>query len=556
MATKAQLKHYVIDVDNKPNLDKDWENRISFIDEVDLDGFRTLRFAYDGTKDYRQTIKSPDGNDLFGHCSCPWGSRNNASKPCKHLYAAYVWVTSKDHSTKLETVEEVEVLEPVVVTEVKTLVENEQRIIDISKADDIRPTPKAKKFWPSKIDLVEKCPASYVDAGEIDVEIDKVNDAANIGRCVHSIAERIVTGEITDIDSTLAISESIKFGVDGAADDIEMLAGNVMRAWHGSGSWAGLKGYFIEPKVETYGKFQHTVKNPNTGVMEDILFSGFMDVSEVISAEEIEEASVKNWGITLDWKTGRKGDDAAHKGQMMAYATMLAADNPKLEQVTTIICWVRDKSFSIVTFKREEIRDWFKNFIHRHAFWDGRTYSPGDHCSWCKRFYDCPARSKMINSAVNDLVAYENDKSLVLNSDGELVDPDKLFDAYNQAKVLKRMIDSFMEDLKVEVRKRGDVPIPQLDGKGFGYKSRRGNATFDTFKAWGVLQDHFTDDEMSNIISIGKGKLETVAKSKAEKGKKQKFFAEIMGELETNGAINIGEDVFTFGIKDMEVDDG
>jgi len=552
MPENRELKHYIIDDNNKPNLDKDWEERLSFIVEKNTDGFKSYGFSYDGSKVYVQTLTAPDGNELFGSCSCPWGARSNVSKPCKHLYSAYVRMTENKEA---ETID-IEMIEPIVVTKVENLVENEQRLLDISKADDIRPTPKAKKFWPSKMGLVEKCPASYVVPGDLDIEIDKVNDAANIGRAVHSIAERIVKGEITEIDSTLAVSESIKFGVDSAADDIEGLAGNVLRAWHGSGSWGGLKDYFINPETENYGRFEHTVKNPHTGVMEDILFSGFMDVSEVISAEEIEEASVKNWGITLDWKTGRKTDDSLYKAQMMAYATMLSSKNPKLEQVTTIICWIRDKSFSIVTFTREEIRAWFKNFIYRHAFWDGKTYSPGDHCSWCKRFYDCPARAKMINSAVGDLVAYENDKSLVLDGSGDLVNPDKLFDAYNQAKVLKRMIDSFMADLKTEIRKRGDVPIPQLEGKAFGYKSRRGNASFNTFKAWGILQDHFSDEEMAQIISIGKGKLETAAKSKAEKGKKQKFFAEIMGELEAGGAITVGDDVFTFGVKDMEVDDG
>ena len=564
MADIKGIKNIVIETTNPPNLDKDWKERITYIRSHEQKSGTLHEFSYTGAREYRMLVME-NGAGFFGTCSCPYGMRKAEKKPCKHMYSGILYMREEKLNDKTVTAEaltldvDYEVIEekikPVVVTKVEDITENEQRLNDIAIADEIRPKKGCKKFWPSKLDMIEKCPASQVDDGDIEIEIDKVHFAANIGRAVHKIAESVVSGEITEIDRSYIVSESIKFGVEEYSDDVETLAENVVKAWNGNAKWGGLKGYFINPKTEEHGKFEHTVKNPNNGVMENISISGYMDVSEVISAEEVEEATVKNWGITLDWKSGRKGDSSSYKAQMLAYATMLAAANPKLEQVTTIICWLRDNAFSVTTFSRDEIRDWFKNFIRRSAFWDGKSYSPGEHCSWCKRYYDCPARAKMINSAVTDLIEFEGGRSLVIDDNGDLVDPDKLYQAFKQAKSLEKLIATFIGDLKFEIEQRGSVAIPSLEGnRGFSYKTRRGNAVFDSMNAWPVLQEHFTDDEIAGIVNIGKGNLKKAADNKAPRGKKASFLKDILSELEANGAVRRGKDVKTFGILDLEVD--
>ena len=562
MSEVKAARSIIIDPNNKPNLDSDWREKLTFLKSSKKDGDVWTEFLYSGGKEYKQYTRVDGKGNMFGLCTFPWGSRKDAKKTCKHLYASILMMEEIAERKRLDVVVEpmslldnpkLKKAKAVVVTKPEDIVVIEQKLHDIAADDEIRPVDKVRKFWPSKMDMTEKCPASYTADADLEMEIDKVHFAANIGRAVHSIAERVVRGEIDEITSHLAKSEAIKFGVEDHFEDVELLSSNAFSAWHGTDSWGGIKAYFINPTAETYGKFEHRVQNPYTKVMHDISISGYMDVSEVISAEEVEEATVKNWGLTLDWKSGRKGDDSSYRAQMLAYATLLCAKNPKLEQVTTMICWLRDKKFSMTTFSRDEIREWFKNFIRRSAFWNGTSYSPGDHCAWCKRYYECPARAKMINAAVTSLVGIQERDSMVINESGELVDPDKLYEAFKQAKSLEKLIATFLEDLKMETEKRGSIGVPSVgENRGFGYKTRRGNASFDSMKAWPILQDHFTDDELANIVNIGKGKLKSAADDKAPKGKKAELFRTIMNDLDVGGAVHIGKDVKTFGIMDLE----
>jgi hypothetical protein len=571
--TTTSAKVIVIDPSNLPVLDEDWRDRIEFVRSYGEGVSTWNEYKYSGGKEYKQYLRKDVDGNVFGLCTCPASVRKNATKTCKHIYAATLLLD--EGSCETETKKEDEQ-----VTIVKDEGELKKRTNDMLVSDSMRPVRSGRVFWPSKVDLVEKCPASYIGDQKIGVVVERSNDAATIGRTVHKIAEGIVSGEIKEIERSFIVSECVKAGIENCVDDVELLCENAMSAWNGSEARDGLRVYFNKPQTEQYASFEHTVTNPYTGLAEKVSFSGYLDVSEVFSAEEIQEASVKNWAVVLDFKTGRlsgneeedymfdvpddpdgsDGEDSelsyetpgvSHRGQMLSYAVMLMANDKKLEQVTTIICYLRNRKSSIATFTRDEIRGWFKSFLRRSAFWDGVTYNPGDHCMWCKRFYVCPARAQMISSAVSGLIG-AGDSSMIVDGDNNLVDPDKIYEAYKQSRLLKKIISKFEEDLKAETTKRGFIGIPSLAGnRGFGYTSRKGSMKIDSKAAWDTLLEYFTDDELSNIVNVSKGALEETAKKKAPKGKKAAFVREIMDGLSASGAVSRAKDSNVFGVIDV-----
>ena len=532
-------KVIAIDLSNKPNLDDDWRSRLldAGITKVDGDsGSDWKNFNYDssdGDRKYFVSIRKTADGELIGGCSCPYGSRRNAKKICKHLHAALLYC---DENAVFEA--------PHVAS--NDIVEAREELL---RNDGLRPLNDDRVFWPSKLDLVEKCPASYIDDGELDINIDKVGAAATVGQAVHAIAQKIVEGEVDTVDREFATEIAIKYGVEDYVEDVLSLGNAALSAWSGQDG-AGLNGNFDTPLCEISHRFEHQCKNPNTKRNAKIVISGRTDVEETFTI--VDGGEERQYTIALDWKTGRKADARSYRAQMISYALLLFAENSSVEEVTIVIVWLRERSYSTITFKREEVREWFKTFLRRSAFWDGKTFKPGDHCSWCRRFYDCPARAKMLNSIVES-VSGDGESSMILSSSGELVDPDALYRAYSQGKVLERMLKDFFAQIKEEAAKRGGIPIPGLSGdRGFIIKKRRGNAKIDPIKAWPILKDNFTDDEIAPLVSISKGKIVRAAMDKSPRGAKKKVADSIVWDLVDAGALSYSSDVKYLEVGDME----
>ncbi len=406
---------------------------------------------------------------------------------------------------------------------------------------------KTRVLWPSKMDMVEKCSAS-AETEDLDIIIDQVGQEASLGQAIHDIASRIVLGEQVSLDKEGVRSAAVRYGAENNIEDLISLSAAAVSAW------SGLKRYFRNPQVEQSSRIENVYTNPHTGEETNVVLSGKHDVYEIFDSGS---GAVKKWGVNLDWKSGRKADDASYRSQMLAYAYLILARDQEIEQVITIIVWLRDRNYSVVTFKKEEIIDWFNNFIKRSVFWDGKTYSPGDHCMWCKRFYVCPARVKMVSTAIREFSGLNNMAPAVLNPDGSLVDADKLYMAYSQGQMLKKVLDQFFSQVREEILKRDTVVVRSVAGKKFGFytKKSKGASYVDPQRAWPILEEVFTEDELANIVDLSASKIHKAAMEKAEAGKKKKFADDLLVRLDLIGAITRSPDVKKIQVGEIAGDD-
>lgn len=377
-----------------------------------------------------------------------------------------------------------------------------------------------KSFWPSKIDLITKCPAStYVDDGSISIK--RSGQQADIGSAIHEIASLMIRGDrYDDIEKQIAV----KYNVEDVLGDLRRLKNAFYSAWFTS----KLSSYFTNPVCEKYMSASRIVDDPYTKLPVEVIISGYADVCEVRNIGGV------NTGVVLDWKSGYKTDESGYIGQMKSYAFLLMSEDSSIEEVYAIIVWLRDSTYSTVKFTREEVSEWFSEFIRRSAFWDGSTYCPGDHCSWCNRFISCRARSEMLKDAVNAISPGTN---MVISEGGSLVDPDKLYEAFGQASVLKKLIEDFQEQLKEEVAKRGFVAIPSLDGSGFKIETIDGGSSINPLVAWDTLAEFFTDEEISKFISVSSTRMYEILSNKTPRGSKKEAINNLYGKLKAANAL-------------------
>lgn len=366
-------------------------------------------------------------------------------------------------------------------------------------------TPRSRTIWPSAVPLVEKCRAALELT---EVMLDTSGPAAAVGSAVHDIARDIVVGKLSEAPEPAPYLAQHGLG-DEFADDLKYLG---IFAWQ---AWGQLKKYFENPQVEI--PLRYTAKQGRNAVT----FSGKADVLEIWE----DRATV------LDWKSGRKEDD--YLGQLKTYAVMAAAQDKRIKTVTAIIVWLRSQSVVTVTFTRKELREWLAEFLKRYSWWDGRTYGPGDHCAFCKRRIDCPGRLETIRHGV---VALSGDVPRLLRDEsGNLLPADMIYSAYQQAKLLEQAIKEFKSQLSQELGQAGPLPIPQKEGYALDLIERQGKASLDMAKAWPVITEELTREELRGIIDIPLTKLKDAVAAKAERGQKKARIDALMERLD--GAI-------------------
>lgn len=468
-------------------LDDDWENRLKAISVRNgVYYYKYQSSSSDVVYDIRVKF---DGSDIMASCTCPFGIKKSEHMPCKHIMAAVVAIE-------------------------KGAIDNERIMI-----------------WPSSIDMISLCPASRATEQD-EIVIDHIGDMANVGRAIHAMAEKVVSGH--DIESAAEIAA--KFNVESHSGDIEYLVSAVLAAWK------KLSQYFRSPFVERKMSLEYQAINPYTMEPSTVVLSGRIDVGEVFEDE------LSPYAIALDWKTGRKDEEDSYIGQMKGYAALMFANNDAIETVTVMIVWLRSREFSSIKFSRDEIAKWFAGFVKHSVFWDGKTYKPGPHCSWCSRFYDCPARKKEMSSAIE----------LFVGNSSSVVDPDSMYHGYKFAKSVIKIAQEFIDQIKAETRKRGGIPIPEMGGdRGFVIKKRSGRKIVKAEKARPILEKYLERNGVDAISSISITKLKKALMEVAPRGQKKDFLDKVIEELESNGGLETSRDAeyLTIGNIDVEGED-
>ena len=500
----------------KRNLDTDWLERIQFTET----GAMTYA-SVNGQVRTCDVFPMADGT-LEGECDCPSISHKEESstvKPCKHIIAN-IYVLKQKAKPKEETTEEAK-------EEVKPEVKPE--------ADKREPVPTAPylrelRLNPSSAPAIEEC-AAFLARDKDTVLIETSGDAGKIGRAAHDICENLVQEGWKFPPPTEGYA--MKHDVPEAADDLKYFAWFAIQAWHGSPTFDGIKQWFGNPLTEKAYKFKFEYGDPYHPESKYLItISGRMDLVEVFPDE--------GYANVGDWKSGYKREESNYPAQMKMGAFLVAAQDKRIKRVNMSLIWLRDRVVQTVTMTREELREWMMNLLKYRVFWDGKTYGPGDACTYCVRFAQCPGRAEQIESTARALATIEGELMIpLLDDNGEFI-PERTYPMYAYVKLVhsatKAWLDAFKERLDGQV-----VPVPSKEGMALAVVETKGGIKIDPQTAWPILSEHLTGEQLASIITISAGKMDDEIASTVDKGQKGKQIEAIRASLEAAGAVSFGE---------------
>ena len=345
----------------------------------------------------------------------------------------------------------------------------------------------------SSLPLATTCPGSIRrDDGEI--QIDSVNDAADVGTTVHFGLANLVRG-IVDATAALSSAEQDFPSVD--ADEVRPLF------WAGVRAWKEMSEWFDKPQSEA--DFAHGY------------LSGHVDV--------VDGRSTRNPVALVDWKTGRKDSD--YRAQLFGYAWLLMQDDRKIESVSASAVWLRTGEIESYTVSRARADEWYAGMVATVVNWDG-VYHPGDHCTHCRRNHACPAQTALVR---RDVAMFAEGGA----TDLATMDGPEFVQLHLKLKGLVTRAEEALKSMRSEVKRRGGE-VDAGDGFVLHFREEGGRRKVDAFKAWPILSDRFTDEELCRGLTVSVSTLEKIVADKVEKGK-GKAKQEFAEALEDAGAL-------------------
>jgi len=342
----------------------------------------------------------------------------------------------------------------------------------------------------SSLPLAMICPGS---ARAADIQINPVNDAADVGTAVHAGLAKLVRG--SDPVAALAATEEAFPSVD--ADEMRPLF------WAGVRAWKRISEWFDKPQSEA--DFEHEG------------LSGHVDVCDGRSNREAV--------ALVDWKTGRI--DSNYREQLFGYAWLIMQDDRKINAVSASAVWLRTGEVESYTVSRERAAEWHAGIVATVINWDG-IYHPGDHCVHCRRNHACPAQTALVR---RDVAMFADGGETDLQT---MPGPD-FVTMHRKLKGLATRAEAALKSMRAEVERRGGE-VEDGAGSVLHFREEGGKRKVDAFKAWPILAERFTDAELCKGLTVSVSTLEKIIGDKTEKAKgkaKEAFCA----ALEDAGAL-------------------
>jgi len=246
-----------------------------------------------------------------------------------------------------------------------------------------------------------------------------------------------------------------------------------------------------------------------------------------------------------DWKSGYN-TDADVLPQLMGYAYLAHCEIPKdtpISKIELSVVWLRDKTIQEWEFTPAQVKEWMRDLHKRAGAWNGNDFTAGEHCLYCPRFHDCPARQALARSAVQDIM--DLDVATTTRADMCL----RLPDVYSRVQMVKRQVEAFSNWLREEIQKNG----PLVCGPEKILRlQQRNKSVLDVQKGWSVFRAVLSDDELNKCMTVSKTKLLAAVGEKSAPRMKGKDQAAIMLRLEEAGAVTIKPEFALQWVKTLE----
>lgn len=189
----------------------------------------------------------------------------------------------------------------------------------------------------------------------------------------------------------------------------------------------------------------------------------------------------------VDWKTGYK--DADYRDQAMGYATLMFANFPTLRTIDVTIAWLRDGTTESYHVTLEDTHAWYLRLSD--AITNDGVYHPGEHCTYCPRRYECPALAQRQTST---LAVWNEGKGRTLAT----MTPAERIDLYARASEVAKLAEAVRAEIREDLRQHGPLVtddatlalVPEV------------HRAVDPLRAWPVLEEHFTPEQMNQIVKV------------------------------------------------------
>lgn len=392
--------------------------------------------------------------------------------------------------------------------------------------------PALHVVWPSALPTLKVCPAA--GWGEFDeIQVETTSEYSALGKAVHAVARAIVEQGLDRAPDVLKYCA--EEGVEDMVDDVKLLSIFASQAWSGVGDDKGLKIRCPDPTCEEKLVFETLAPNPYGDNIVKFVFRGKADVYSVRPHPTLEG---KKKGIVVDWKSGSRANAPLAVEQLKGLGFLVAAQDKEIAEVEVYDVWLRDRVRYRGTFTRDELRDWMLDFFKYSAFWAGKKYKAGPHCTFCQRMATCEGRMQQITALMVPLLQLEPMSTpLLYDEDRQLKPADKIYEAFLAAKTVISNAYSLLDRIKEEIDRRGHLTLESMPGKALGIVLTKGNDTIDTKRSLPVLEKIFTAEEVFQFVSVKKTGLRDAIYNKSEQGKKRANFDALMEKLRLAGAV-------------------
>ena len=347
--------------------------------------------------------------------------------------------------------------------------------------------------------LAMDCPASLYTQN--DPLLINPNDlAGSLGTCAHDV----LADHILNQEKPLAHYMTKRCIPEQYTTDLQIMTAIGKIFWEEYGH------LFPDPKVE----------EDYETVMDETVYTGHTDVTS-FDGELIH---------VLDWKSTRL-DGCNYMPQMMRYLWLAHYKYVDAERFKYTICFLRDKTIeSSIEFTREDLNRFHKEFEERVLNWDGKTYCPGGNCTYCPRIAVCEAHATMLR-ATSKMFAAEDIPAMV-----NILPSWDVVTLYQQIKYAEGFLEKARYSIKLRTQANGN--LLQGDGAKDLILREQNKTTIDAMKAWPLMQDKLSDEEIGPCVKVSKTSLLDAIAVKVGRGGKKKAKESFLKELEEAEAVS------------------
>lgn len=343
----------------------------------------------------------------------------------------------------------------------------------------------------SALPRIAQCPAS---ANPPAIKIDPPSEAGTMGTAVHLHNAAMVRGLIPDIGKI-----ANEYDID--PHELEKLCGL------SRGAWRTLRESFPGAESEVPTKY--------VDVANGITLTGTMDVRSVTPA----------YLSILDWKSGWADRDHTHQVRGYGWSELQKPELAHIQEVRTHVLNLRRGVVDTHVYTRAELAAWWESLVLDLRLTPDR-FSPGEHCGFCQRFFECDAQKTMTRYALE-----------VIRQDvTPAMTPEQLAGAIGYARVAEKFSEGLRAVVKAQVVAAGGV-VPYSDTHELAIE--HGERREIDFSAGEDVIVAYAGDKWREAVSVGNGDIERVVKATAARGDKGKQAAAFWRALETADAINV-----------------